>query len=193
MTMEVFVKKLLALCAALLSTSLFAAGFSGGDTFTNVDLDGRLSVSCMGSQGGPSYGVANCRMDILNPGEYSYFVGPKIDADSVSLQATWENGKKSKIKTEKYDGTTGKSKKSFNLWISTLLQRPLLDSGKNTVSYSLTKNGTVVEQGEFIVNVVSGGTRYCQRTGFYTSSNNQDCAQPAQFCDRYFRDYNYCQ
>lgn len=186
-------KTLLAIVTLLFSISNFAQGLSGGDQFTSVNIEGRLSVSCMGTQGGPSYGTASCRMNLLNPGEYSFFVGPKVDADSVSLQATWENGKVSKVKTEKYDSATGRSKKSFNLWIATLLQRPLLDFGKNTVNYKLLKNGNIVEEGEFIVNVVSGGTKACQRAGFYTSSNNNDCAQPSQFCDRYFREYNYCQ
>lgn len=186
-------KTLLSIVALLFSISNFAQGLSGGDQFTSVNVEGRLSVSCMGTQGGPSYGTASCRMNLLNPGEYSFFVGPKVDADSVSLQATWENGKVSKVKTEKYDSSTGRSKKSFNLWIATLLQRPLLDFGKNTVNYKLLKNGNIVEEGEFIVNVVSGGTKTCQRPGFYTSSNSSDCAQPSQFCDRYFREYNYCQ
>ncbi len=186
-------KKILSIALLVATSHAFAAGFSGGDTFTSQNIEGRLTVSCMGSQPGPTVGMTECRMNLLNPGEYSYFVGPKVDADTVSLQATWENGKKSKIKSEKYDGTIGKSKKSFNLWISTLLQRPLLDFGKNTVSYTLTKSGTVVEQGEFDVQVGTSGTRYCSRSGFYTSSNNQDCSMPSTFCDRYFRDNNYCQ
>lgn len=186
-------KKMLSIVLILITSQTFAAGFSGGDTFTSQNIEGRLTVSCMGTQPGPSVGVANCRMNLLNPGEYSYFLGPKVDADSVSLQATWENGKKSKVKTEKYDGNLGKSKKSFNLWISTVLQRPLLDFGKNVVSYTLTKNGTVVEQGEFDVQVGSAGTKYCARSGFYTSSNNQDCSMAQTFCDRYFRDNNYCE
>lgn len=191
--MEVSMKTLFALVALLFSASNFAQGLSGGDQFTSLNIEGRVSVSCFNTQGGASHGSAYCGMNILNPGEYSFFVGPKIDADSVSLQATWENGKKSKVKTEKYDQVKGKSKKSFNLWIATVLQRPLLDFGKNIVNYKLTKNGNVVEEGEFIVNVVSGGTKTCQRTGFYTSNNSNDCAQPTQMCDRYFRDYNYCQ
>jgi len=186
-------KKLLSLALLVISSSVFATGFTGGDTFTSQNIEGRLTVSCMGTQPGPSIGTANCSMNLLNPGEYSYFVGPKVDADSVSLQATWESGKKSKVKTEKYDGALGKSKKSFNLWISTLLQRPLLDYGKNVVSYTLTKNGAVVLQGEFDVQVNTAGTKYCARSGFYTSTSSQDCATPSAYCDRYFRDNNYCE
>jgi hypothetical protein len=177
----------------LVSSFSFAAGLSGGDIFTTTNIEGRLTVSCMGQpQTGPTYGSANCRLNLLNPGEYSYFVGSKVDADSVSLQATWENGKQSKVKTEKYDGVNGKSKKSFNLWISTLLQRPLLDYGMNVVKYTLMKNDTVVEAGTFNVEVKTGEERVCQRIGTYTSSNNQDCANAMSLCDRFFSEQNYC-
>lgn len=186
-------KAFLAISLILFSSLTFAAGLSGGDIFTTTDIEGRLNVSCFGpNTTGPSFGSASCRMNFLSPGEYSYFIGPKIDADSVSLQATWQGGKTSKVKTEKYDGVNGKSKKSFNLWISTLLQRPLLDYGMNEVKYTLTKNGTTVETGTFTVEVRAGEDRVCQRIGSYTSNNNQDCAQASQLCDRYFADQNYC-
>lgn len=186
-------KKFISCTLFLFAGTIFAAGFTGGDTFTSQNIHGNLSVSCMNNQGGPSFGVATCRMNYLNPGEYSYFQGPNVDADEVTLQTTWENGKKSKSKTSQYDSTTGKSKKSFNLWISTLTQRPLLDLGKNTVSYKLTKNGSIVESGEFIVNVNSAGTKYCQRYGSYISNDSNDCARASNLCDRYFRENNYCE
>ncbi len=186
-------KGLIIVLTMFLTTSIFAQSLSGGDQFSSVNIEGRITVSCFNPQNGSSHGTAYCASNILNPGEFSYFIGPKIDADTVSLQALWENGKSSKIKTEKYDSSTGRSKKSFNLWIQTVLQRPLLDFGKNIVKYKLTKNGIAVSEGEFIVNVLSGETKTCQRTGFYTSNDLNDCAQPRQLCDRYFRDNNYCQ
>jgi len=187
-------KNLLLASLVLFAVNSRATGLSGGDQYSTVSIEGRLSVSCTGSTTtGPSYGTAYCNSEILNPGEYSYFVGSKVDADSVTLQATWENGKTSKVKTEKYDGVNGKSAKSFNLWISTLLQRPLLNYGKNTVKYSLTKNGSTVEEGTFVVDVVTGAKSVCQRSGYYTSTNNQDCSFPSNLCSRYFAENNYCQ
>lgn len=180
------------LAMLLCSTTAFAAGLSGGDQYTRVDISGKLMVQCTGSQGTTS-GIADCRGQILNPGEYSYFIGPQSEADQVTLIATHEDGSISKPKTEKYDGQKGKSKKSFNLWISTVFQRPLLRFGKNTVNYTLSQNEKVTEQGSFVVNVVDGGRAVCQRTGFYTSTMANDCQFPTNFCSHYFNENNYCQ
>ncbi|MDO9183425.1 MAG: hypothetical protein Q7U04_13505 [Bacteriovorax sp.] len=170
-----------------------ATGLSGGEQYSAQSIEGRLTVQCFGGSPGPSYGTANCRSQILNPGEYSYFVGTKIDADHVSLKASREDGSFSKTKTEEYDSEKGKSKKSFNLWIATVFQRPLLGFGKNTVHYVLSKNGNTVEQGDFIVNVVDGGSAVCQRAGLYTSQTSNDCSMPQNLCPRYFSENNYCQ
>ena len=179
--------------ALFLSTATaFAAGFSGGDQYSSVDIYGRLNVQCSGAQGTTS-GFVDCRGQILTPGEYSYFIGPKSEADSVTLIATRENGSVSKSKTEKYDGEKGRSKKSFNLWISSVLQRPLLDYGKNTVKFTLSQNGHVTETGSFIVNVVEGGRSVCQRVGLYNSPLASDCQFPTNLCSRYFSENNYCQ
>lgn len=178
---------------SLSSSMANAAGLSGGPQFSTQNIEGRLSVQCLSTTPGPSYGAATCRGQVLNPGEYSFFVGPVIDADKVTLVATHADGSKSKAKTENYDGAKGKSKKSFNLWISTVFQRPLLEYGANEVRYTLTKNGSSVEEGTFTVNVVDGGRAVCQRTGFYTSSDSSDCSSPQNFCSRYFSENNYCQ
>lgn len=186
-------KFILAVAALTMSFATLAAGLSGGDQFSAQRIEGRLQVQCTGNSPGPTYGQAYCRSEILNPGEYSFFVGPKIDADHVSLRATREDGSLSKTKTEEYDSVKGKSRKSFNLWISTVFQRPLLAFGKNTVKYTLTKDGATVETGTFIVNVVDGGRAVCQRFGFYYSSNSTDCSTPDVYCSRYFDENNYCQ
>lgn len=186
-------KSFLALGLLVVAFTAQAAGFSAGDQFSSVIIEGSLTVQCAGGTTGPSFGSADCRSEILNPSEYTYFVGPKIDADSVSLQATRENGSVSKVKTEKYDAAQGKSRKPFNLWISTLLQRPLLDYGTNSVKYTLTKNGQKVEEGTFTVEVTRGSISVCQRTGHYSSSTTQDCSFPQNFCSRYFSENNFCQ
>jgi hypothetical protein len=186
-------KLILILTFLMMACNSFATGLTGGDQFSAVAISGQLSVQCMGSNPGTNYGTAYCQSELLNPGEYSYFTGPNIDADSVTLQATWPNGKVSKSKTEKYNSTTGKSVKSFNLWISTLLQRPLLSYGKNIVRYVLSKNGNKVEEGIFNVEVTTGETKRCQRSGFYTSNDNNDCVFPQNLCNRYFAENNYCE
>ncbi|MDD4976543.1 MAG: hypothetical protein PHY93_19460 [Bacteriovorax sp.] len=170
-----------------------AAGLSGGEQFSTQLIEGHLMVQCAGGAPGPTSGSAICRSELLNPGEYSYFVGPNIDADHVSLRATREDGSVSKTKTEEYNSAKGKSRKSFNLWINTVFQRPLLGFGKNTVNYSLTKNRAIVENGTFIINVVDGGRSTCQRMGYYTSQSTADCSIPQNLCSRYFSENNYCQ
>lgn len=185
-------KFLLAMLLCSAAPLAMAAGLSGGDQYSTMNIYGRLNVQCTGPQGTTS-GFADCRGQILNPGEYSYFIGPKSEADSVTLVATHEDGSVTKPKKSAYNGETGKSKKSFNLWISSLLQRPLLDFGKNTVNYTLSENGRTTEQGSFVVNVVSGGKAVCQRVGYYSSSTASDCQFPTNLCSRYFADNNYCQ
>ncbi len=170
-----------------------AEGLSGGDQFTTQRIEGQLTVSCMSGTPGPTNGSTYCRDEILNPGEYSYFIGSTINADHVSLQATREDGTVSKLKTVEYDSVSGKSKKSFNLWINTVFQRPLLGFGKNTVTFNLIKNGVTVKTGSFIVQVSEGEHTVCQRTGYYTSMNSADCQNPQIFCSRYFSENNYCQ
>lgn len=184
--------KTIIMALLLSSASTFAAGLSGGDQYSTVNIYGRLHVQCTGPQGSSS-AYADCRGQILNPGEYSYFVGPKTEADSVTLVASHEDGSVSKPKSSAYDGDKGRSKKSFNLWISSVLQRPLLDFGKNNVKYTLSQNGRVTEQGSFQVNVVDGGRAVCQRTGFYYSNTASDCNFPTNLCSRYFSEHNYCQ
>jgi hypothetical protein len=190
-TFKTFLMLLLGNCLFLSLAS--AAGLSGGEQFSTQLIQGRLMVQCSGGMPGPSNGSAFCSAELLNPGEYSYFVGPNTEADHVTLRATREDGSVSKAKTEEYDNVKGKSKKSFNLWINTVFQRPLLGFGKNTVKYSLTKNGSVVENGSFIVTVVDGGKATCQRVGYYTSQSTNDCSMPENLCSRYFNENNYCQ
>ncbi len=186
-------KSLYALTISLFITlPAFSAGFTAGDQFSVTSIEGSLNIQC--SSGNESSNAATiCRGEIFNPAEYSFFIGPKADADQVTLQAVHENGSVSKSKSSEYDALTGKSKKSFNLWITTLFQRPLLGFGKNTVNYSLTKKGTVVETGTFEANVTGGASSVCQRVGFYFSNNISDCTNPSTFCARYFSENNYCQ
>jgi hypothetical protein len=190
-TFKTFLMLFLGNCLFLSLAS--AAGLSGGEQFSTQAIEGRLMVQCAGGSPGPTSGSAICRSELLNPGEYSYFVGSTIDADHVSLRATREDGSVSKTKTEEYDSVKGKSRRSFNLWINTVFQRPLLGFGKNTVKYSLTKNGAIVESGTFIINVVDGGRATCQRMGYYTSQSTNDCTMPQNLCSRYFSENNYCQ
>lgn len=185
--------KTLILASLLISTNIFAAGFSAGDKYISHQIEGRLSVSCP-QQGptDPTSGSTICTANILDPGEYTYFIGDKVDADAVKLQATREDGSLSVVKNISYDGSQGKSKKSVNLWIRTLTQKPLLGPGKNSIHFVLTKNGKLIEEGTFDVTADDGGRNLCRRMGVYYSPSSSDCMYPQNLCGRYFSENNYC-
>lgn len=178
------------------SLSVYSAeiGFKNGNNRTAQLIEGDITVQCFGSSpGSPNSGFYNCRRDILNPSETDYFQGPAgVDADSVVLVATHEDGSK-RTKDDDYISTKSRSDGRFNLWIATLFQRPLLDGGKNTIHYALKKKNNIVSQGDFTVLVNDGGRKYCSRRGYYTSSDSHDCEFPDRFCDQYFEENNYCQ
>jgi hypothetical protein len=176
----------------LVSAQSFAVGFSGGEQFSTQEISGRLTLQCNWPSG-MSTVFTDCRAQILNPEEYAYLIGPQINADHISLRATREDGSLSKNKTAEYDGVNGKSKTPFNLWIKTLLQKPLLGLGKNVINYSFKKDNKALETGSFNVFVVDGGIAECTRMGFYYSNLESDCISPSNFCARYFSENNYCQ
>lgn len=169
-----------------------AAGFSGGDKYKSHLIEGRLTVSCPQGQSGPSTGSTFCQSNILEQGEHTYFLGPKLDADMVKIQATREDGSLSVVKSVAYDGVNGKSKNSVNLWIRTILQKPLLGLGKNSIHFVLSKSGTTVEEGTFEITADDGGRNVCSKPGFYFSQLSSDCANPQNLCSRYFSENNYC-
>lgn len=173
------------------SGALADAGFSGGDTFNSIDLVADVTISCQeGVQ--RDFRSVTCVENILNPGEYTYFVGPTgIVGDEVELKATWEDGSIHE-KRGSYSNEKGRTEKPFNLWISTLLQRPLLDMGLNQIVWQMKDAGQLVAAGKFEVRVNDGGERNCPR-GYYTSNQLNDCRFPSNICWRHFRAYNYCQ
>ena len=80
-----------------------------------------------------------------------------------------------------------KSRRRFNLWLSSLFQRPLLKRGMNSIQWELTNDGQVKESGEFEVEVVPNArTLQCDRR-LLTSSRLSDCRGYASACSYYFR------
>lgn len=169
-------------------------GFSQGNQLTAVFSQGEITVYCSadGAGGAGRYARYLCQEDLILTGEYDYFVGPQgVMADEVTLTALHEDGSQRK-KTVAYDSQAARSAKRFNLWISTLLQRPLLNAGMNRISYKMTLNGKLTAQGEFDVEVKDGGKKVCSRRGNYWSNNSTDCNSGSHFCNQFFRENNYC-
>lgn len=181
----------LLLLSALTAAPAGATGFTAGNEFTSVDLSGELRVSCQ--DGGQSDSAwYQCEDNILEPADHTYFTTePGGTADKVILVATHADGS-TREKSSSYDPATGRSKSSFNLWIATLLQRPLLHSGVNKIHYKLTRGGTVEKEGDFEVSVTPGQARTCQYR-FKFSNRLQDCRSSGFACQDYFWDQNYCQ
>lgn len=186
-------KKLIALMMVIFSFSAMAldVGFDSGNNLNSVELSGSVRVFCTDSRGTDTR-FAMCYSNILSPNEYARIVvtNGTVDADKVSVVAYHADGS-SRSKSAGFDSVKGESTKRFNLWISTVFQRPLLDGGENRVVYTFTKNGAVVLEGEFTANVNEGQARECPYGTIY-SSRGDDCKTGAFVCDEYFRKYNYC-
>lgn len=167
-------------------------GFQTGNNFVATYLEGEVSVTCRNGFE-QSYAAYRCSTNLLDPAEMAKVVGPKgLTADRVSLQATRADGSVVE-KSERYDATTGHSKGRFNLWIHTLLQRPLLKMGLNSIEYRYTQGSQMVLKGKFQALVTEGPDRICRYRRHYYSNNMDDCRSGSLVCDQFFRDENYCE
>lgn len=186
-------KNLILLLLGLFSFNAFGVGFEPGNSFEAVEIEGDIMITCDDmASGRHDFVSVRCRDELLLPGEFVKFSGDKgLDADEVSLTSKWEDGS-TRTKTENYDPATGLSKSTFNLWIRTLFQRPLLDYGKNEITYELTKDGSAVQSGRFEAQVAQGEKRVCSARHHFFSNSSQDCYSPSNMCRRYFSLYGYC-
>jgi len=174
----------------ILTQTASADSFKSGNKFLTDPIYGNLTVNCHDPRFGMRTVNFQCQDLRLAPVEYDYFEGPKVDADFVELVSTFENGKKSKMKSSNY--RDGASTDQLNLWISTLFQRPLLNEGKNQVSFKLKKRGTIVHQGQFEVRIDKGPSHRCPN-GIINSNQPSDCESAYTICDEYFRQYHFCE
>lgn len=193
---------LLAATASLLagfSAAAATGGFKSGNKFEYKSAVGDVSVHCPQSGGGyppgtptgPTFANYRCYGYVFNPGDHDYFVGPKINADEIELVAVRVDGSKRSKKSE-YDGTKGQSKETFNLWIETLFQKPLLKMGRNDVTWTLKRSGRAVQTGSFIAEVFDRGDLRCPAAS-ETSWDPADCQSSGRICGDYFFRYgNQC-
>ncbi|MGZ3771170.1 MAG: hypothetical protein ACXVCP_07610 [Bdellovibrio sp.] len=167
-------------------------GFKNGNVRTSVKIQGDILVVCE-DQMGTQFGNFHCEDNIMVPSEFDYFNGPEgVAADEITLMATHEDGSV-RSNTQKYESKKQQSVKQFNLWISSLLQRPLLKMGQNNISFTLKQNGKVTSVGDFKALVQDGGVKTCTRRGHYQSNIGNDCVAGSQrFCDQFFSENKYC-
>lgn len=167
------------------------SGFSKGNHFDTYNISGNITVRCNDYNSGFQVVYHTCRASLIDPVAFDYFVGPKnIDSDQVELTVTRAD-QSVKTKTTGYDSIKGISTSRFNLWVVTVLQRPLLMNGLNKVEYKLKNQNTVVNSGQFEASVTYKGEKVCAPS-VYNSPNITDCRQPYSVCDQYFADNNNC-
>jgi hypothetical protein len=174
------------------------AGFKIGNKFEYKSAVGDVSVHCPNTGGslpggpsGPTFANYRCYGYSLTPGDADYFVGPKVNADEVELVAVRADGSK-RSKTSEYESAKGQSKDTFNLWIETLFQKPLLKMGRNDVTWTLKRSGRAVQTGSFIAEVFDRGDLRCPAAS-ETSWDPSDCQNSGRICNDYFFRYgNQC-
>jgi hypothetical protein len=185
------IRSLLSLFAvSMIGTSAFAVsvGFADGNQFNSATIRGTLSLTCYDRFGNRQYQELYCEEETLDPVEMSYLTTSEpIDADGVTLSATRKDGSM-RMKTQGYDASKMRSTKRFNLWVSSLLQKPLLDVGVNRIEYNFVKNDATVASGTFDATVTRGPMRTCPHG---VEMNGQSC--DIDYCAHYFEDNNYCE
>jgi hypothetical protein len=163
-------------------------GLKIGNNLENHRIQGQITITCNDGRNSQRRFVT-CRDNYLSPSMRSKFVyDSELEADKVEISYINSRGK-TKSKSSKV--RRNESKSSFNLWIRSLTQRPMLKSGENILHYKLINNKNVVETGEFTVNVETQDIRTCSYRSYYSSSAS-DCDNPSMVCGRYFREQNDC-
>ncbi len=164
------------------------AGFSSGNLFHTRNLDGQITVFCSGPGAGPHSAVWSCPANEVSPVAEDRFVA-MAPADHLTLVDTHEDGGTT-TKNAGFDAARGQSD-VINLWLESLFQRPLLRVGVNRIHYSLTRAGTPVQAGDFVVTVVRDPDLGC-RSETWQSLNEQDCTSSTQACQQYYRVPGVC-
>lgn len=150
--------------------------FEHGTEYSVTNVSGQVHVYC-GTQN--SFQV--CSGYQSEPGSYTRLVSG-ANANRYQITAIHADGS-SVSKKGRFNAGRGQSDE-INLFVRSVLQRPLLKIGQNLVRYELTKGGDTVEQGEFVVHVAAAPDIVC-RTGTIWM-NPSSCSSQALVCDEYF-------
>jgi hypothetical protein len=181
----------IALFCILINSPAFAASIGGHSTYQAVPLKGDVMVRCQGPQG-VELKHFYCHDYILEPYEYAYFqTDPLPGAEDVQIESHQPDGQTVRKKSP-FNGETGQGTRALNLWIETLLQRPLLSEGINQISYRLLDGGGQTKaEGQFQISVEQLPTRYCP-SGSELGQSQQDCQYSSRICRVYFAHRDWC-
>ena len=192
---SLFALTLAFLLSSVAFTQPVTPGFVGGNRFEYTSAVGDVFVHCPRTGGGvpsgPSSASFRCYGYIFAPAESAQFEGPRVTATEVELTAIREDGS-TFTKTSSYDGARGVSNDTFNLWIETLFQRPLLKLGQNQVNWVLKLGGRAVSHGTFLAEVYQRPSLRCPNAS-QTSWDADGCTNSNRACSDYFYMYgNQC-
>ena len=160
--------------------------FHRGSLMKTDKIQGEVTIHCRGEQS--SLNTYTCKSNDLAGGNYGQIIVKDeiIEADWLQLQREGSQ----EIKGTRFDARTGKTKRSFNLWIKTVLQEPLLKFGKNKILYTFSKRRKVVKKGFFFVQVENGDFRQCRNS---SATYYDTCPNIYTACDDYFYRQTYCE
>ena len=179
-------KSLFAIVLIVLGGPVFAAGFSTDNNFEARKLEGHIRVRC--ERRISAYHT--CSRWTLFPVEYAYFTAGGVAADSVELRSQRADGK-TVTKKFRYSESKQRTEKRVNLWIDTVFQEPLLDTGSNTIFYELSYKGKKVQSDHFVATIKENRQpQYCPDM-VIQSTVDSDCQFPGRACSIYFRRLNY--
>ena len=162
----------------------------GNNEFSINPISGSIQVNCTEADQSLTE-VYDCQDDRLSPFDMAFFQGPNaVTADQLYVTIRREDNTL-RDKVTGYDNQNFTSDVRLNLWLTSLLQRPLLAEGRNQVTYKISKFGVTVGSGQLVVNVNPGKALSCPFHNYY-SNKIVDCQNPYQLCQRYFNEFNYC-
>ena len=164
-------------------------GFQSGEQFFVHNVYAEIRVRCQT----PSETMTttyDCNESILLPVEIDFFTGPRGTRASDVVIFNLQDPRTRR--SVGYNAHTGVSKTHINLWVRSVLQRPLLSFGTNHIEFELFDGQSPLSKGQFHVFVSRGASLSCQNVGNFQSNQIMDCQNPQKFCTEFIRSNNYC-
>lgn len=164
--------------------------FSSGSDFVSQTIYAEITAECTSNEGS-NVTSFDCVESILMPAEYDVLTFSRPQEPGALLIVNNLNDPRTK-QSSFLDQNGRQSLKPFNLWTNSVLQKPLLKSGRQTIEFSLQKNGVELKKGRFDVFVRQSRSVTCPQVGHFFSTKKLDCSSPQRLCAQYFKLTNYC-
>lgn len=166
-----------------------AASFGGIERFNAVNLGGELEVICK-DYSRRMTARHQCEQVVLEPGERAHFFGVVGNIDQVIFRSSsLKSG--DALARHSYIGEIGRTRGPVNLWVSSIIEQPLLSLGNNEILVEYGTYDRPVLRETVVVHVGDGGSRLCQPEQVVTS-NFHHCRSPLSICHEYFERRDNC-